>query len=127
MKEILESIATSIDWFSLLTAIWTVCLVPIGKQIYDWLKSKKLDKYADILYSEVKKAVKSVYETSVKDVKGTDEWTEEKQKEVKELAKSKAIQALSTSAYKMLKEANDDFEEYLDSLIGTALYDVKHE
>ena len=91
------------------------------------MQSKKLDKYGVILYEEVKKAVKSVYETSVKDIKGTDDWTPEKQEEIKELAKTKAIQALNSVVYRSLKEANTDFNDYLDSLIGTALYDVKHE
>lgn len=122
----METILQNIDWLSLLSAIWTIVLVPIGKQIYDWFKSKKLDKYASILYDEVLKAVKSVYETTVKDIKGTEDWTDEKQNEVKEMAKNKAIQALSSIVYKSLKEANADFEEYLDSLIGTALYDIKN-
>ena len=123
MKEFLSSL----DWMTLLSAIWTVILVPIGTQIYKYLQSKKLDKYGVILYEEVKKAVKSVYETEVKDIKGTDAWTEEKMDEVKELAKTKAIQALNAVVYRSLKEANENFENYLDSLIGTALYDVKHE
>lgn len=123
MKEFL----VNLDWMTLLSAVWTVVLVPIGTQIYKYLKSKKLDKYGVILYEEVKKAVKSVYETTVKDIKGTEGWTLEKQEEVKELAKTKAVQALTTVAYRSLKEANSDFESYLDSLIGTALYDVKHE
>lgn len=123
MREFLESL----DWVSLLSAIWTVILVPILTKIYSYLKDKKLDKYADILYNEVKKAVKSVYETEVKDIKGTDDWTPTKQEEVKNVAKEKAIQALNTIVYKTLKEANTDFDSYLDSLIGTALYDVKHE
>nr|DAM64685.1 MAG TPA: hypothetical protein [Caudoviricetes sp.] len=123
MREFLESL----DWVSLLSAIWTVILVPIGTQIYKYLKTKKLDKYALILYREVKNAVKSVYETEVKDIKGTDAWTEDKMNEVKEIAKQKAIQALNQSVYKCLKEANSDFEDYLDSLIGTSLYDIKHE
>lgn len=123
----METILQNIDWMALFTAIWTVVLVPIGNQIYEWLKSKRLDKYASILYEEITKAVKSVYETEVKDIKGTTVWNDEKKNEVKELAKAKAIQALNTSAYKLLKEANSDFEEYLDSLIGTALYDVKHQ
>lgn len=123
MKEFLANL----DWMTLLSAVWTVILVPIGTQIYKYLKSKKLDKYGVILYEEVKKAVKSVYETTVKDIKCTDGWTVEKQEEVKELAKTKAIQALTTVVYYSLKEANTDFEDYLDSLIGTALYDVKHE
>lgn len=117
---------TNLDWVTLLSAIWTVVLVPIGTQIYKWFESKKIDKYASILYDEVTKAVKSVYETSVKDIKGTEAWTDEKKNEVKDLAKTKTVQALSTSVYRCLKEANEDFEEYLDSLIGTALYDIKH-
>ena len=123
MKEFLASL----DWMTLLSAIWTVILVPIGTQIYKYLKTKKLDKYALILYREVKNAVKSVYETEVKDIKGTDAWTDDKMNEVKEIAKQKAIQALNQSVYKCLKEANSDFEDYLDSLITTSLYDLKHE
>ena len=123
----MKELVNNIDWMALLSAIWTIVLVPVGTQIHSYLKSKKLDKYADILYGEVKKAVKSVYETEVKDIKGTDDWTPAKQEEVKSVAKEKAVQALNTIVYKTLKEANTDFDEYLDSLIGTALYDVKHE
>lgn len=123
MKEVFQNI----NWLELLSAIWTIVLVPILTKIYSYFKDKKLDKYVDILYSEVKKAVKSVYETEVKDIKGTADWTPEKQAEVKAVAKEKAIQALNTIVYKTLKEANTDFDSYLDSLIGTALYEVKHE
>ena len=123
MKEVFQNI----NWLELLSAIWTIVLVPILTRLYSYLRDKKLDKYADILYAEVKKAVTSVYETEVKDIKGTADWTPEKQAEVKAVAKEKAIQALNTIVYKSLKEANSDFEDYLDSLIGTALYDVKHE
>lgn len=122
----MQEFFAGLDWMTLLSAVWTVILVPIGKQIYNWLKTKKLDKYAAILYEEVKKAVKSVYETTVKDIKGTAEWTDEMKEEVKQLAKTKALQALSNSVYKALKQANEDFGSYLDSLVGTALYDVKH-
>lgn len=123
MKDLIQNI----DWVTVFSAIWTLICLPIGREIYKYLQSKKLDKYADILYVEVMNAVKSVYETSVKDIKGTDEWTDEMKFEVREMAKNKTIQSLSTIVYKTLKEANSDFEEYLDSLIGTALYDIKHE
>lgn len=122
----MESFVQNIDWMALLTAIWTIVLVPIGKQIYEYLKSKKLDAYAVILYDEVVKAVKSINQSIVDDIKGTDGWTDEKKTEIKELAKNKAIQALSSIAYRTLKEANEDFEEYLDSLVETALFDVKN-
>lgn len=125
MLEFLQSL--DIDWMTLLGTIWTIVLVPIGKHILELLKAKKLDSYAIILYEEVVKAVKCVYETKVKDIKNNPElWTEEMQEEVKEIAKTKVIQALSTVIYRTLKEANEDFEEYLDSLIGTALYDTKN-
>ena len=126
MIEILKSL----DWNELLITIWTVILLPlltyVGNEFRQWAKAKKIDKYTDILEKNVYNAVKDVYETIVKDIKGTDGWTEEKQNEVKEIAKTKAINALTTSAYECLKLANTDFEDYLDSLIGTALFDIKN-
>ena len=127
MKEVL----INIEWNQVISTLWTVVLLPvityIGAQINTYAKEKKIDKYTNILYENVVKAVKDVYETVVKDIKGNDNlWTLEKQDEVKELAKQKAVAALTTSAYQALKTANDDFDEYLDSLIGTALYDVKN-
>lgn len=127
MKDILNSL----DWATILGVIWTAIILPIGTKILTsvnrWLEARKLDKYGQILYEEVKKAVKAVYESVVKDIKGTDEWTEDKMNEVRELAKTKILQALPTIVYKVLSEANDDFGDYLDSLIDTALYEAKHE
>ena len=126
MKEVLQNI----DYTQVIYTLWTVVLLPIityiGTQVGNYAKAKRIDKYTDILYQNVVDAVKDVYETTVKDIKGTDEWTDEKKNEVKEVAKTKAINALTTSAYQILKSANEDFEEYLDGLIGTALYDLKN-
>ena len=127
----MKDILSSRDWTTILGVIWTAIILPIGTKILTsvnrWLEARKLDKYGQILYEEVKKAVKAVYESVVKDIKGTDEWTEDKMNEVRELAKTKILQALPTIVYKVLSEANDDFGDYLDSLIDTALYDTKHE
>ena len=95
----MKDFLASLDWMTLLSAIWTVILVPIGTQVYKYLKTKKLDKYANILIREVKNAVKCVYETEVKDIKGTSDWTDEKKQEVCEIAKAKAIQALNKTVY----------------------------
>ena len=126
MKEVLQNI----DYSQVIYTLWTVVLLPIityiGTQVGNYAKAKRIDKYTDIHYQNVVDAVKDVYETTVKDIKGTDEWTDEKKNEVKEIAKTKAINALTTSAYQILKSANEDFEEYLDGLIGTALYDLKN-
>ena len=122
----METIMQNIDWMALFTAIWTIILVPIGKELLEYFKSKKLDGYAIILYDEVIKAVKGIQESVVKEIKGTEEWDDEMKDYVRELAKKKAIQALSTIAYRTLKEANEDFEEYLDGLVDTALFDIKN-
>lgn len=127
----MNEVLANLNIMEVLSTIWTVILVPIltyaGKQVYIWMQSKQLDKYGRILYDEVVKAVKCIYQESVEDIKKTSDWTPEKQQEVKELAKTKAIQALTNAAYKCLKEANGDFEDYLDSLVETALYDIKHQ
>lgn len=126
MKEVIQNI----EWMQVISVLWTVVLLPIvtyfGTQINDYAKSKRIDKYTNILYEKVVEAVKDTYETVVKDIKGTDTWNKDKQDEVKEIAKNKAINALTTSIYQILKTANSDFDDYLDSLIGTALYDLKH-
>ena len=126
----MKDVLSSLDWTTILGVIWTAIILPIGTKILTtvnkWLEARKLDKYGQILYEEVKKAVKSVYESVVKDIKGTNDWTEEKMVEVRELAKTKILQALPMIIYKTLNEANSDFYDYLDSLIDTALYDEKH-
>ena len=126
----MDKVLNNIDWTQVIYTIWTVVLLPIitylGTQIDNYVKAKKIDKYTDILYQNVVDAVKDVYETIVKDIKGTQDWTTEKMNEVKEIAKTKTINSLTSSAYQILKTANEDFDEYLDSLIGTALYDLKN-
>jgi hypothetical protein len=126
----MEQLLQNIDWNEVILTLWTVVLLPvltyIANEIREWAKSKKIDKYTDILQKNVVNAVKDMYETVVKDIKHTDNWTLEKQEEVKELAKAKAIQALTNSAYECLKTANGDFEEYLDGLVGTSLFDIKN-
>lgn len=126
MKDILNNL----DWTTVLGVIWTAIILPVGTKILTsinkWLEARKLDKYGQILYDEVQKAVKAVYESVVKDIKGTDDWTDERMVEVRELAKNKILQALPMIVYKTLNEVNSDFYDYLDSLIDTALYDEKH-
>ena len=126
----MNEIMKNIEWTQVVYTIWTVVLLPIityiGTQIGNYTKAKHIDKYTEILYQNVVDAVKDVYETIVKDIKGTSDWTEEKQIEVKKIAKTKTLNSLTSSAYQILKTANEDFDEYLDSLIGTALYDLKN-
>lgn len=127
----MSEVLSGIDWNQVIYTIWTVVLLPvityIGAQINDYAKAKKIDKYTEILYKNASNAVKDVYETVVRDIKGTDDWNDKSKKYVKELAKTKTLNALTTSAYQILKSANKDFDKYIDSLIETALYDLKRE
>lgn len=126
MKELLSSL----NWNEVIVTIWTVVLLPIltyiGNEAKKYAEAKKIDKYTDILQKNVVSVVKDVYETIVKDIKGTDEWTDERKDEIKQIAKNKIVFALSTSAYECLKMANADFEEHLDSLIESSLFDLKN-
>lgn len=126
MKELL----ISLDWNEVIITVWTAVILPvltyIGTEIRKYTEAKKISKYTDILQKNTVSVVKDVYETIVKEIKGTDEWTEDKKDEIREIAKNKIIFALSTSAYECLKKSNEDFDEYLDSLIESSLYDIKN-
>lgn len=126
MKELL----LSLDWNTVLTTVWTAVLLPVltymAAEIQNYAREKKIDHYTKILQMNVENAVKDVYETVVKSIKGTEKWTDEKKLEVKETAKKKAVFALSSSACECLKTAHADFDEYLDSLVEASLFDLKH-
>lgn len=126
----MQELLSNIDWMQLFQAVWTIVLVPTftwaAKQVHDWAKTKKIDKYTDMLYSAVSKIVKEMYQTIVNDIKGTDDWTTEKQKEILEIAKTKIVAAITNDGFKILNEVNSDFEEWLTSLIEAELYDLKH-
>lgn len=126
----MKNLLLSLDWKAVLTTVWTAVLLPVltymAAEIQEYAREKKIDRYTEILQINVANAVKDVYETVVKTIKGTEEWTEEKKLEVKETAKKKAVFALSNSAYECLKTAHVDFNEYLDSLVEASLFDIKH-
>lgn len=131
MRLIMREVLTNTDWTQVIDTIWTVVLLPvityIGMQAGNYARAKRIDRYTDILYRNVLDAVKDVHETIVKDIKGNVElWTPEMQNRVKTTAKTKALRALTTSAYQILTAAHEDFDAYLDGLIGTALYDLKN-
>jgi hypothetical protein len=125
MKELL----TNLEYQEIISVVWTVIILPIltyvGTQINAWAKAKKLDKYTNILKENITIAVKDVYTTYVDELKGTEAWTEETKAQALQMAKDKAIYALTDSAYRTLKLANEDFEEYLTTLIEAKLYDLK--
>lgn len=120
----------NLDIAGIITSIFELVLIPIATwaaaEVREWAKAKKIDKYTDMLFEAVGNAVKEIYQTIVVDIKGTEEWTDEKKKEMLELAKTKATLSLSTSAYKILQEAHEDFDMWLETMIEAKLYDLKY-
>lgn len=112
-EKIMKDILGSLDWNTILRTLWTMIILPIvvnvATYVKQWLEAKKLDRHAKKLYDIVVEMVKAVYQSVVENIKGTDDWTDEKKKEVKELAKTKILEALPTFVYQTLNAANSDF------------------
>lgn len=123
MKEQMLDIIKSIDW-------WGLIILPlvtfIGKKVNDYLNARQYNTYVELLKNTTLDVVKKIYETQVKDIKNTEEWTKEKQEEVKLQAKREIVQGLSNLSYKGLAKANEDLTSMIDNLVGTALYDLKN-
>ena len=127
----MDNFWSSLDWGTLLTTIWTVILLPlatvIGTKINAIAKANKIEKYTNMLYTAAETVVKDLQDSVVKNIKGTDEWTDEKIEEIRQKAIDKAIASMSYEGYKILKEANSDFDAWVDSIIRAKLYDLKKE
>ena len=127
----MDNFWSSLDWGTLLTTVWTVILLPlatvIGTKINAIAKANKIEKYTNMLYTAAETVVKDLQDSVVKDIKGTDEWTDEKIEEIRQKAIDKAIASMSYEGYKILKEANSDFDTWVDSIIRAKLYDLKKE
>ena len=127
----MDNFWSNLDWGTLLTTVWTVILLPlatvIGTKINAIAKANKIEKYTNMLYTAAETVVKDLQDSVVKDIKGTDEWTDEKIEEIRQKAIDKAIASMSYEGYKILKEANSDFDTWVDSIIRAKLYDLKKE
>ena len=127
----MDNFWSSLDWGTLLTTVWTVILLPlatvIGTKINAIAKANKIEKYTNMLYTAAETVVKDLQDSVVNDIKGTDEWTDEKIEEIRQKAIDKAIASMSYEGYKILKEANSDFDSWVDSIIRAKLYDLKKE
>ena len=127
----MDNFWSSLDWLTLLTTVWTDILLPlatvIGTKINAIAKANKIEKYTNMLYTAAETVVKDLQDSVVKDIKGTDEWTDEKIEEIRQKAIDKAIASMSYEGYKILKEANSDFDSWVDSIIRAKFYDLKKE
>ena len=119
----------AVNWEPILKAIWTAIILPfllwVKGKINDWAKVRKIEKYTNLLMDAADVVVKDLQEEIVKECKGTEEWPDEKIAEVRQIAINKAIASMTYEGYKLLSEANSDFEDWVDSIIRAKLYDLK--
>ena len=119
----------AVNWEPILKAVWTVIILPFllwaKGRVNDWVKVHKIEKYTNLLMDAADVVVKDLQEEIVKECKGTEEWTDEKIAEVRQMAINKAIASMTYEGYKLLSEANSDFEDWVDSIIRAKLYDLK--
>ena len=113
----------AVNWEPILKVIWTAIILPFLL----WAKGKvnDIEKYTNLLMDAADVVVKDLQEEIVKECKGTEEWTDEKIAEVRQIAINKAIASMTYEGYKLLSEANSDFEDWVDSIIRAKLYDLK--
>ena len=119
----------AVNWEPILKVVWTAIILPFllwakGK-VNDWVKVHKIEKYTNLLMDAADVVVKDLQEEIVKECKGTEEWTDEKIAEIRQMAINKAIASMTYEGYKLLSEANSDFEDWVDSIIRAKLYDLK--
>ena len=128
-EHMLKEILLSIEWATLVETIWTVVMLPfllkVATIVKDKIKLDKTSKYTKMLVNAVEDTVKEMYQTVVESIKNTEEWTEEKKAEIKAMALIKIRVALSAEAYNFLTAVNEDYEEWVEGLIESTLYDLK--
>ena len=98
--------------------------------IINWLNSKIKNKEVaamlTLIVNIVSNAVKATYQTYVENIKGTEAWTPEAQKEALNRALTIARSQLSADARKFIEEQFGDVDSYLLELIESILYDLKN-
>lgn len=98
--------------------------------IINWLNSKIKNKEVaamlTLIVNIVSNAVKATYQTYVENIKGTEAWTSEAQKEALNRALTAAQNQLSADARKFIEEQFGDVDSYLLELIESILYDLKN-
>lgn len=127
----MDELLKNIDWMQVLSVLWTVVLLPvlgyIKVKFEEWMKVRNLEKYSDRLINAVDNVVKDMYETVVKEIKGTENWNEETQKEILETAKTKIKVSLTIEGCNFLEEVYEDLEAWIATLIEAKLYDLKNQ
>lgn len=111
---------------TLLSALLAWGSAELIKLISSKVKNKELAAFLSTITVVATNAVKATYETAVKGIKGTDEWTEEAQKKVLNDTIETIKAELTTEALAYIEKQHGDINSYLNTLIHSILYDLKN-
>ena len=104
-------------------ATWLVSV--ITGLINQKIKDKKLASYLLQITTIAENAVKTVYQTYVEAIKGTDEWDVAHQHEAFHRAYLQVQQQLSEELKKFITDNYGDIGNYLSKLIEATIYSLK--
>lgn len=111
---------------TVLTGLATWAVSALTTWLNTKIKDKKVARFLTELTDVVANCVKTVYQTYVEDIKGTDLWNQETQQEALKKALEMAKSQLSTEVTAYVAENFGDVEEYLKTLVESILYNLKN-
>jgi hypothetical protein len=94
-----------------------IYLSKLSEEVKGRINDKALNKYIDIANDAVSTSVVAVMQTYVDALKGTDQWTPDKQHKAFEEAENRAILIMGSAAREALKEVYGDLDVWMASKI----------
>lgn len=111
---------------AIVTALASWVVSKITTYINTKVKDTKLKRYLNSAVTVVASAVKQTYQTYVENIKGTDFWTEDAQKNALAAALETTKAQLSGDVQKYIQSNFGDLDKWIITQIEAAIYDLKN-
>lgn len=111
--------------FTVLSAFGVWVLTKVNNFVSTKISNGKARSLMEAAISIVSSVVKATYQTCVEGVKGTDEWTKDKQKEVLRIAINAAKSQLCAEVKSFIEQNYGDLDAWLESQIEAEIYTLK--
>ncbi len=120
-------------WQEILVTLVGIVLTALASWLVAWLtqlintkiKDAKARAFLSTALEVVGRTVKVTYQTFVSNIKGTEEWTEEAQKEALRRAIEAARAQLTADVQDYITKSGTSVDEWLRQQIEASIYDLK--
>ena len=120
-------------WQEIIVTLVGIILTGLASWLVAWLtslintkiKDEKLRSCFNSALEVVGRTVKVTYQTFVSNMKGTDKWTDETQKEALQMAIDAARSQLSTEIQSYIVQNGTSIDEWLRQQIEAQIYNLK--